>query len=225
MIPAPFRVVTVGGAVIAGICLIRLSRIRQAGMRPAVGLTTENAAHRFAVALDTPAGLRQCVFIPRRDTDSRLTALVGGRLFPGWHHLASFAETETSGHFEISMTSHDRECRVEIAARIADRVMPGSVFGSLDEASRFFGSAPIGYSARPGSAVLDAVQLDCHGWQLVSLTIDRAISTYFEDLDSFPPGSVEPDSAFLMRRIETIWSALSPLPAARISPRRIPAIS
>jgi hypothetical protein len=89
VLPAPFRPHLVGGVGLAGICLIRLGNVHPAG-GPGVGITTENAAHRIAVEWDTADGPERGVYIPRRDTSSRLTALVGGRLFPGFHGRARF---------------------------------------------------------------------------------------------------------------------------------------
>jgi hypothetical protein len=63
----------------AGICVIRLTNLRPAGFPSGIGLTTENAAHRIAVEWDEPEGPCRGVFIPRRDTDSRLTVVLGGR--------------------------------------------------------------------------------------------------------------------------------------------------
>jgi Uncharacterized conserved protein (COG2071) len=95
-LPAPFRPALVGGHGVAGICLIRLGRIRPAGL-PAAGLRSENAAHRVAVCWDGPDGPVTGVYIPRRDTSSRLAALAGGRLFPGYLHLARFRAHEDGG--------------------------------------------------------------------------------------------------------------------------------
>jgi hypothetical protein len=52
LLPPPFRPVVVGGYGIAGICLIRLSGVRPAGVPRALGVTSENAAHRVAVEWD-----------------------------------------------------------------------------------------------------------------------------------------------------------------------------
>src|SRR5215212_4816029 len=71
VLPAPFRPHLVGGVGLAGICLIRLGNVHPAG-GPGVGITTENAAHRIAVEWDTADGPERGVYIPRRDTSSRL---------------------------------------------------------------------------------------------------------------------------------------------------------
>ncbi len=213
VLPAPFRPVIIGGHAIAGICLIRLGQIRPAGLPPAAGRSwTENAAHRFAVHWDTPDGQATGVFVPRRDTDSRLTALVGGRLFPGWHRRARFAVAEGHGRFRLTMTSLDSKASILIGAQLADRVRQESVFAGVEAASEFFGG-PIGYSARPDHAAFDGVRLDPHGWNLRPLAVEHVASSYFDDVSRFPPGSITLDSAFLMRDLDTTWTALPPLPA------------
>jgi hypothetical protein len=70
-LPAPFRPKLHRGYAIAGICLIRLERIRPVVFPSFCGISSENAAHRMAVLWDEPSGgSREGVFIPRRDTDS-----------------------------------------------------------------------------------------------------------------------------------------------------------
>src|SRR4051812_8003028 len=79
LLPSPFRPKLVSGFAIAGICLIRLEQIRPDGLPSFVGVSSENAAHRIAVewtdALERP---QEGVYIPRRDTSSRLNTVVGG---------------------------------------------------------------------------------------------------------------------------------------------------
>jgi Uncharacterized conserved protein (COG2071) len=213
VVPAPFRPVVVRGYAIAGVCLIRLGQIRPAGVPAVARFMTENAAHRFAVQWDAADGPATGVFIPRRDTDSRLITLVGGRLFPGWHHRATFAVAERADQFLVKMTSCDGRARIMVAAHVTDGVHPGSVFGDVDSATRFFRRAPVGYSARSDGTAFDGVRLDCDGWNLRPLAVDHVASSFFDEASRFPPGSVAVDSAFLMRDIDTTWSALPPLSA------------
>ncbi len=202
VLPPPFRPALVGGYGVAGICLIRLGDVRPAGVPAVLGVTTENAAHRVAVDWDTPHGPVTGVFIPRRDTSSPLTMLVGGRLFPGWHHLARFRVEEGDGSCRVELSSNDGEVEVAVAAHRSDRVMSGSVFASLDEASAFFRCAPVGYSATPAAGVFDGVALTAEEWSMAPLHLDEVRSSYF---DRFPPGSAVPDSAFLMADLATRW--------------------
>src|SRR5262245_29996959 len=90
IVPRPFRPQLVGGHGMAGICLIRLSGLRPRWLRAAVGIGSENAAHRIAVEWDDGGIARHGVYIARRDSSSLWNALAGGRLFPGVHHHSRF---------------------------------------------------------------------------------------------------------------------------------------
>jgi hypothetical protein len=94
LLPSPFRPQLIDGVGMAGICLIRLGHLRPVGVPAALGVTSENAAHRIAVEWDGPDGRVSGVYIPRRDTSSQLTVLLGGRLFPGEHHRSHFQVSE-----------------------------------------------------------------------------------------------------------------------------------
>ena len=94
--PSPFRPKLHDGQAIAGVCLIRLEEIRPKRVPRALGLASENAAHRMAVVWDENGSLREGVFIPRRDTGSLISHLAGGRVFPGEHHRATF-DVEEAG--------------------------------------------------------------------------------------------------------------------------------
>src|SRR3977135_359472 len=91
LLPATFRPKLHGEFAMAGICLIRLEQIRPQGLPVFLGASSENAAHRIAVLWEDEQGKTQGgVYVPRRDTNSRLNYLAGGRLFPGEHHAARF---------------------------------------------------------------------------------------------------------------------------------------
>ena len=212
VLPPPFRPTVVGGYGVAGICLIRLGDVRPAGVPAALGVTTENVAHRIAVEWDTPDGPVAGVYIVRRDTSSVLTTLVGGRLFPGWHHRADFDVDEGAGGYRIEVASRDGDVRIAIAARPSDDVMDGSVFGSLDAASTFFRCSPIGYAATPRAGTYDGVALAADGWAMQPLVLDDVRSTFFDAFKRFPAGTAVADSAFLMAGLDTTWR---PQPALR----------
>jgi hypothetical protein len=208
VLPPPFRPALVDGYGIAGICLIRLGDVRPAGVPAAFGVTTENAAHRIAVEWDTADGPVTGVYIVRRDTASRLTTLVGGRLFPGWHHRADFDVSEGAGGYRVEVASRDGEVQIAVAARLSDEVMDGSVFkGSLATASAFFRCAPVGYAATPRAGTYDGMALTAYGWAMQALRLDDVRSSFFDDPRRFPAGTAVPDSAFLMAGVKTTWRA------------------
>lgn len=206
-LPSPFRPALVGGHGVAGICLLRLRGVRPVGFPAAVGLASENAAHRVAVEWDTTDGTATGVYVPRRDTSSRLSALAGGRLFPGRQHRARFDVVEGDGRYRIGVTSLDGEVDVYVDASVSERVMAGSVFDDLDAASRFFRSAPVGYAPASDPGAFDGVELGTDGWAMTPVHLAETRSSFFDDPRRFPPGTATPDSAFLMAGICTTWSA------------------
>lgn len=207
MLPPPFRPHLVHGHGIAGICLIRLGDVRPAGLPAALGITTENAAHRIAVEWDTPDGPVAGVYIPRRDTSSALAVLLGGRAFPGWQHRADFRVAEGAGSYSIEVSSHDRQVAVTVAAHQAHTLAPDSVFADIDEASAFFRCAPLGYAATPAAGVFDGVALSTCGWAIAPLHLDEVRSSMFDAV-------AVPDSAFLMAGVDTTWRPQPQLLAA-----------
>jgi hypothetical protein len=81
-----------------GICLIRLKKIRPKGLPDLISLTSENGAHRIAVEWDENGIVKEGVFIPRRDTSSKINSFVEGRIFCGFFpriHLISFTVLES----------------------------------------------------------------------------------------------------------------------------------
>lgn len=207
-LPEQFRPLLVAGHAIAGICLIRLSGFALPAGPPLARFTAENAAHRYSVQCETTDGSSAAVWIPRRDTNSALVALAGGRVFPGWHHRASFDVAEVGGSFSVTMTSNDGRVAIRVSGREAGSDPgSGSVFADLDAASRFYRCAPAGYSPRPDGVGLDGVELTCPGWTLRPLVISDVSSSYFGDTRRFPRGSIVFDSAFLIRDLDTTWSS------------------
>jgi hypothetical protein len=211
-LPPKFRPRLHNGFAIAGICLIRLENIRSRYLLGIPGFNSENAAHRIAVLWDDDEGrVQEGVFIPRRDTDSLLNHFAGGRIFPGEHHHAHF-EIETQGDLiDFEMKSKDGVVTVQLSALVARELPPTSGFHSLQEASRFFETGGIGYSATSGGLTLDGIQLVTKTWQVEPLTVKHVFSSYFSDERLFPKGSVSFDCALLMRNIEHEWRSLPDL--------------
>lgn len=204
-LPAPFRPKLVNGYAIGGLCLIRLRKVRPSLMPLPVGIRSENAAHRIAVVWDDKGVEREGVYIPRRDTDSRLNVLAGGRLFPGIHHHADFQVAESEDLFDVGFNSVDGSCSMNIAASRSTTFPADSVFSSLDDASRFFESGSLGYSATEQSDRFDGLELDCVQWEMAPLKINEIHSSYFDDPNRFPAGSTSVDCALLMTGIDHAW--------------------
>lgn len=208
LLPAFFRPKLVDGWAMAGICLIRLKDMRPLGLPPACGLTSENAAHRIAVEWDEAGTTREGVFIPRRDTSSRLQAFAGGRVFPGVHHSAKFEVNEQDGAIQLEMHARDGMASVKVHARPDSRLPATSVFASLADASDFFARGSVGYSATENPACCDGLELHTARWEVEPLAVDLVKSSFFDDESRFPNNAAHFDCALLMRNIRHEWRAL-----------------
>lgn len=213
LLPAPLRPQIVGGAAQAGICLIRLERMRMAGWPSALGFSSENAAHRIAVEWDARDGVQRAVYIPRRDTSSPISRLAGGRLFPGAHHLARFDIRDDGRAIAFAVTARDGRADIALRARAATAMPRTSTFTTLSAASAFFQRGSLGYSPT-GHGYLDGIRLVTQTWNLQPLDVEHVRSSWFGDVTRFPPGSVEFDSALVMRDTESRWVPLPNLPLA-----------
>lgn len=211
LLPPLFRPKLIKGWAMAGICLIRLKDIRPRGFGPMFGVTSENAAHRIAVEWDERGKVREGVFIPRRDTSSRLQSLVGGRVFPGVHHLADYDVTETTDKFQLQMRSCDDHTFVRVQARRTNQLPASSVFDSLAAASAFFARGAVGYSATAQPNCCDGLELATDSWHVEPLEVTAVSSSFFDDRDRFPTGTIEFDCALLMRNIAHEWRSLPQL--------------
>jgi hypothetical protein len=204
ILPRGMRPDLANGYAVGGICLIRLTHLRPAGLPAALGVTTENAAHRIGVVWQGPHGEQRGVYIPRRDTSSRLTALVGGRVFPGEHHRARFEVRESGDRMRVDFAGTDSTVRVEVGT--GDNPFTSVLFDDVSAASDYFRDAPIGRSARASGDELDSVQLTTEHWSVEPTTLLSVESSFFSDPARFPAGTAEPDSALLMRGIPALWA-------------------
>jgi hypothetical protein len=212
IIPAPFRPKIYKGKAIVGICLIRLKNIKPKGFPDFVGISSENGAHRIAVEWEEDGLVKEGVYIPRRDTSLRLNALVGGRMFPGRHYLASFNVKEGDGCYHVDFTSSDNT-HTSIDARATNTFAPGSIFETLGNVSDFFEKGSVGYS--PNKDKFEGLQLQTYKWVLKPLEVQDLHSSFYENESVFPKGTIQFDNALLMTRVEHEWKSLKDKPALR----------
>jgi len=194
---------------IAGICLIRLEQIRPKGFPAMLGVASENAAHRIAVEWKGRDGQwEEGVFIPRRDTDSSLNVLMGGRIFPGVHHHSKFLVKDDGTTVSLSMAPDDRDAAIEVSGTEAGSLPPDSSFASLEDSSEFFERGCVGYSTTHNANHLDGLKLSTEDWQVRPLDVRDVHSGFFSDESRFPKGSVEFDHGLIMRNVRHDWVAL-----------------
>jgi hypothetical protein len=205
ILPPPFRPQIVHGFGMAGICLIRLCDVRPQGLPRWLGMSSENAAHRVAVEWNEGSHARTGVYVVRRDTNSRLNALSGGRIFPGVHHRGAFRVHESENHFDVALDSDERAASLHVVAAACEEWPRDSIFASLAEASSFFEAGSLGYSRIAQPSRYQGLELRCRSWHAVPLSLESVRSSWFDDPVVFPPGSIELDCGLLMRGIEHEW--------------------
>lgn len=201
LLPEPFRPQVIGGFGVAGVDFVRLAKLRPVIMPAGLGgFTSEIAVHRIAVEWDADGTICTGVYMPRRDTSSRLTRVIGSRFFPGVHALARFSIEEGGGRYDIGVTSHDDTMRVRVIAHTTTRFPENSVFGSVKRASAFFEREVFGYGPsfeRKGT--FEGLELHAEGWEVTPLSVEEFSSSYFDDDSLFPPGTIALDSGLLIR--------------------------
>jgi hypothetical protein len=205
IVPEPFRPKVYKEKAIAGICLIRLKNIKLKGLPDFIGVSSENGAHRIAVEWDEEGETKEGVYIPRRDTSLRLNTILGGRIFPGKHHLAKFNVKERHGTYHVDFTSSDNTI-ISIDAKETDLFDPSSIFETLQNVSDFFEKGAIGYS--PNHDKYEGLKLQAYSWQVQPLEVQIVHSSFYENTEVFPKGSIEFDNAVLMTRVEHEWKSL-----------------
>jgi Uncharacterized conserved protein (COG2071) len=208
LLPPKFRPKLHGDFAIAGICLIRLEQVRPKGIPSFLGMSSENAAHRIAVLWEDEQGkLQEGVYVPRRDTNSRFNQAVGGRFFPGEHHAAKFNVTDDGDRIDFEMISDDQSVVVKVRGKKSDELSPESGFKNAAEASAFFESGSLGYSATRKGDRLEGLRLKTLQWKISPLQVEHVRSSFFDDKTKFPQGSVSFDCALIMRDIEHEWQS------------------
>ncbi|HET9060223.1 MAG TPA: DUF2071 domain-containing protein [Acidimicrobiales bacterium] len=205
LLPAPFRPQIVSGWAVGGVCFIALESLRPAGTPSALGFSSENVAHRFAVEWDDDDGHHLGVYVPRRDTGSRMISLSGGRVFPGRHGLAHFYVNDSGKDLHIEVVSRDHSVRLVVTANQA-KAMTGELFRSIDDATSFFKMAPVGYSPAQGQQSFDGVRLLSECWDAEPASLSEMKSSVFDDETLFPRGTCSLDSALIMRNLSVRWA-------------------
>jgi hypothetical protein len=206
VLPSPFRPKLYEGQAIVGICLIRLKKVRPKGFPEFLGLSSENGAHRFAVEWEEKGQVKGGVYIPRRDTSLRFNAWVGGRLFPGTHHLAQFNVQESDKKYHVDFHSSDNTT-ISFDGRETNQLDPHSIFQTLENVSDFFEKGDVGYS--PNKNKFEGLQLQAYTWKVRPLEVSNVNSSFFENVRLFPKGSIKFDNALVMTEIEHEWHSVT----------------
>lgn len=208
LLPAPFSPQIHDGMAIAGVCLIRLEKIRPACLPLPFGLSSENSAFRFAVIWKENGIRHEGVYIPKRLSSSLLNRVAGGRVFAGVHERATFKVSETDSSYSINIAAKDTDGNIKYRGDVCQEIPSGSIFSNLEDVSIFFENGSCGYSPTKSSDVLEGLELRVPDWKMQALATQVVECNYFDNTDRFPSGSTEFDNALLMLNIEHEWHSL-----------------
>ncbi len=212
LVPEPFEPAIVNGFAVGGICLIRLEQMRPAGMPAALGISSENMAHRIAVRYPSGDGWRDGVYIWRRDTGSLINTLLGGRVFPGVHRDAEFQVAEEESGLSLDVLSCDGATDVRLRALTGVAWKWSLLFPRLTDAASFFERGSRGFSCRLDGRGVEGMELRQKHWEMSPLAVQDLHSAFFEDEKRFPRGSAGFDSAVIMRGIPHTWHEINEMP-------------
>lgn len=213
LVPEPFEPAIVNGLAVGGICLIRLEQVRPVGMSAALGISSENMAHRIAVRYPSAGGMRDGVYIWRRDTGSLINTLLGGRVFPGVHYDAEFQIAEEEDALGLRVLSNDGSTDVTLHARTGVPWKWSLLFPQLTDAASFFERGARGFSCRLDGGGVEGVELRQQHWEMSPLAVEDVRSAFFDNDKRFPRGAAGFDSAVIMRGIPHTWHELKDVPA------------
>ena len=190
-LPAPFVPKLHKGHAVAGICLIRLEHIRPLGIPRVLGFSSENAAHRIAVQWQAGGVPQEGVFIPRRDSDSWINQLAGGRVFPGEHHAAPVVTVDDGAReWGDEQAGHQPEGREQ--PQLRDRSGSVVVGAVVDDVPLVEGLRRYGRRARPAAAA--------------SLVLER-LSGLLDHLTAFDTAALPQLSTIYRRILEQVLPA------------------
>ncbi len=219
LLPAPFRPQLVAGRAVAGVCLIRLAKLRPKGLPPWLGLRFENAALRIAAEWDIDGVTHSGVYVFGRCTASPLAALAGGRILPGVQRRAAFVASESGRSIRVSYRGDDGTA-LRVEGETTSDWPEDSVFASPAEASAFFAAGSLGYSWNERRGEFEGMELCVPEWRATPLAVHELAASYFDDERRFPPGSIAFDHALAMRDIEHEWRISRPIADAAIAGTR-----
>lgn len=214
LIPSPFQPKLANGFGIAGICLIRLRGLRPSILPGGWGISVDSIAHRVAVEWNVGSATQTGVYIFRRDCASRMVRWLGGRVFPGVHSKASVSVIECDDQIQWDVKSQDGVGDVLVGVETNGKMPTTSALGSLELAREFLAEGACGYSPRRSSGKLDGMKLCIPDFRLMPAQVNSLSSSFFDNKLVFASGSIEFDSAFVMKDIAHHWQTVANQPDA-----------
>lgn len=188
--PAGFELLTQesGGRVWAfwNIVACRVEKMRPAGWPASLGVSYHHVAYRLMVSAKLEDGARQPgIYFLRSDADQPLLAWGGNMTSDFRFNRARIELKESGGKLTAKVRSKDRKGDAELEIDTAARAepVPGSIFGSLDEAKSVLKYQPTGLAPGPrGRARLAEVFREESAWDERAVQVVSARWEYLAGL-------------------------------------------
>jgi hypothetical protein len=193
--------VTALGTVV-GCCLLEIDGIRPAYVPAIAGRTLRAAAHRISVEWEDDSGqMTVGVYVPMRQTDSRMAVALGGRWFPGVHEPAEVEVSASDGDLRWATDPRGPDgYRVRVDASIP-RDTDASI--ACEPVAGTCMSADVGLSP-DHHGVLEGARMEPDHRRVRKVAIDDLDSAF---LSSFTTARVAP--SYLMADVGVTWTRAS----------------
>lgn len=204
LLPATMKLRTLAGHAFGGVLLARRRDLRTRLVR-AAWEGTQFAVHYLNVV--DAQKQRSCygTYVIRRDTTSRLNALLAPCGPRSRLHHASFRVAETGPTIDLEATGDDRQMHLHIAGHLAAHLSPHSVFLNTDQACSFLRDGLI----RLGIVVRHQQTPPAHPangrCRLVPMHLERFESSVFDSGPLSTETACHLDSAFWLQDVEHTW--------------------
>jgi hypothetical protein len=208
LLPPHLEPLIINGYASAGICLLRLKNIGIKHSPSFLRITSENAAHRFLVKYMDSGKEVHGVYIPRRDTDSKLNVLLAGKMFSWPHYPAKFEIQESDDNYAVKVESDDHNTSLQVQTTLTTLFPIDSMFDSLEHASSCFHNCTMGISPSTMPKRFKKIKLKTKTWEVKPLQVHAIRSSFYGNTSLFPTGSIEFDNAMLMKGIEHEWHSI-----------------
>jgi hypothetical protein len=186
-----------GGGVVVGCCMIEIASARPWPVPAAFGIEIRAAAHRISVESDSGDPTTLAVYVPARNTDSKMAVLAGGRAFPGVHLKSKIVVEAGPDRLSWSVTEEsDRGDRLDIAAT-------SSLEGIPDEGSTIAEivlGTTLGLSPSRSRNRLEAVQMISDHQRATVVELSDLESQF---INSF--STAIPAESLLMTDVDVTW--------------------
>ena len=192
------------GGVIVGCCMIEIADIRPWPLPAVVGVNVRAAAHRISIEVGPEDSPTMAVYVPGRNTDSKMAILAGGRVFPGVHKQSHVDVVDTPD--ELGWSIRNDSTADSTFDIVANADLSNAAPATSEVADIVIGTT-LGLSPGHRPDDLEAVQMLTASSDAKIVALPNLESSFIGGFSS----AVETDT-LLMSNVDVIWRKESDFP-------------